>query len=183
MYYFIFQEPIKYDGTQLSSLWAFRTFRIQGDSIVAFCGECDVSLKHMVDQVDVLNQAAIYSEKMAHFIVEHFDLELEKTIFRQRLLICIIKEIIESHGHYLTRRGDDLYQDQQKLSVSIATLSRISTLIHVGVNISSANTPVPTIGLNDMQIDESVFIENVVKQYVAELNSIKLARCKVRGVD
>jgi hypothetical protein len=183
MNYFIHKAPLKYDGTQLSSLWAFRTFKIQGDSIVSFCGECEVSLEHMVDLVDVLNQDTIYSEEMAHFIIEHFDLELEKTIFRQRLLICIIKEIIEGYGHRLTRRGDDLYQDNKKMSVSIATLSRISSLIHIGINISSANTPVPTVSLDDLQIDAGVFIENVVMQYMAELNSIKLARCKVRGVD
>ncbi|MBS4026000.1 MAG: DUF366 family protein [Clostridia bacterium] len=183
MNYFIHKEPLKYDGTQLSSLWAFRTFKIQGDSIISFCGECEVSLEHMVDLADVLNQDTIYSEKMAHFIIEHFDLELEKTILRQRLIICIIKEIIEGYGHRLSRSGDDLYQNNKKLSVSIATLSRISSLIHIGVNISSANTPVPTISLDDLQIDAGVFRENVVMQYMAELNSIKLARCKVRGVD
>ncbi|MCL5046252.1 MAG: DUF366 family protein, partial [Actinobacteria bacterium] len=46
-------EFIKYDGRQLSSLWAFRNFGIQGDSIVAFRGPCHVELTEMVDLADV----------------------------------------------------------------------------------------------------------------------------------
>ena len=34
--------PIDYDGTQIRSLWAYREFGVQGDSIVAFRGACEI---------------------------------------------------------------------------------------------------------------------------------------------
>ncbi|MCL0063341.1 DUF366 family protein, partial [Peptococcaceae bacterium] len=69
-------KRINYDGTQLRSLWAFRQFGIQGDSIISFRGKCDVPLSNMADVLDVLNKDSIFSEDMLHFIVEHFDMDL-----------------------------------------------------------------------------------------------------------
>ncbi|MBO8138043.1 MAG: DUF366 family protein [Desulfotomaculum sp.] len=181
------QEITHYDGTQLSSLWAFRNLGIQGDSIISFRGSCNVSLSHMVDLADVRAGEDIYSEDMLHFIIEHFDMDLEKTITRQRLLISIIKEILEEKTScHLKRRGDDLYQGNRKLSVSIATLSPVSSMIHTGINISSRNTPVPTVSISELGWPEersSELAELISKRYIDEINSIKMARCKVRGVD
>lgn len=177
------EKAITYDGTQLSSLWAYKHFAIQGDSIVAFLGPCDVKISEMVDQEDVLAGAFIYSEQMVHFIVEHFDMDLEKTITRQRLLIALICEILAKTGSQgLFRSGDDIYQGTKKASVSIATLSPVSSMIHVGINISSQNTPVPAIGLADMAVEPVAFAQKVLGAYCEEINSIINARCKVRGV-
>ncbi|MBM7855286.1 hypothetical protein JOC37_001679 [Desulfohalotomaculum tongense] len=181
------REITHYDGSQLSSLWAFRNFGIQGDSIISFRGSCDVQLSHMVDLADVRAGDSIYSEDMLHFIIEHFDMDLEKTVTRQRLLISIIKELLEEETSCrLIRRGDDLYQGSRKLSVSIATLSPVSTMIHTGINISSHNTPVPTVSISELGWPEDRSEElaaEICARYVAEINSIKMARCKVRGVD
>jgi len=178
-------QKIKYDGLQLSSLWAFRNFDLQGDSIVSFRGPCHVELTEMVDLADVKEAAHIYSEEMLHFIVEHFDLDLEKAVTRQRLLIAIIKEQLEKvvQNVKLQRRGDDLYWGEKKLSVSIATLSPVSSLIHIGLNVISDNTPVLTVGLKELGV-ESIddFAQLVTRSYVEEVESIYLARCKVRGV-
>ncbi|MDA8234617.1 MAG: DUF366 family protein [Clostridia bacterium] len=179
------QNKLPYDGTQLSSLWAYKTFGIQGDSIIAFRGPCQVKLEHMVDQEDVLAGDHIYSEDMMHFIAEHFELDLEKTVIRQRLLITIIKEVLERNPAVKLRRdGDDIYLGEDKLSVSIATLTRVSTMIHTGLNISSRNTPVATVSLPELGVEDwESFAHDVVQAYCEELESIKLARCKVRGVD
>lgn len=180
-------KRINYDGTQLRSLWAFRQFGIQGDSIISFRGKCDVPLSNMADVLDVLNKDSIFSEDMLHFIVEHFDMDLEKTIIRQRLLMCIIKDLIENCiGCSLMRDGDDLYKGDLKLSVSIAVLSPVSSMIHTGINISSKNTPIKTVGLYDLGCDDSCVVnlaKEVCNRYVLEMQSIKMARCKVRGVD
>lgn len=177
--------PMIYDGFQLVSLWAYKNYHLQGDSVVAFLGPCNVRVEEMVDQEDVLAGAFIYSENMVHFIIEHFEMDLEKTIIRQRLLIAIMRDILLELGapSRLRRTGDDLYLDDRKASVSIATLSPISSLIHAAVNISSNNTPVPTIGLNDLAIKPEVFAQQVIERYREEYASIKMARCKVRGVD
>ncbi|MDA8213245.1 MAG: DUF366 family protein [Clostridia bacterium] len=179
------EDVLKYDGTQLSSLFAYRNFRVQGDSIVAFRGGCQVELRELVDVEDVLDQAHIYSEDMLHFIIEHFDQDLEKMVLRQRLFIAIISELLQAEGvRGLTRTGDDLFQGAGKLSVSIATLTRVSTMIHTGLNISSKHTPVKTISLQELGIlDPRGFAGKVMNAYAAEIEGIRMARCKVRGVD
>jgi len=179
------EKEITYTGEQLSSLWAYSTFNVQGDSIVAFVGPCDVNLARMVDQADVKEGAAIRSESMLHFIAEHFDLDLEKGILRQRLLVCIACEVVnEMLGRgQVARRGDDLYDAERKLSVSIATLSPVSSLIHLGLNISSRNTPVPAVGLSDYGLDPRHVGEAVLERYAEEVERIHAARSKVRGVE
>lgn len=179
-------DNLEYDGRQLSSLWAFRKHGIQGDSIVCFRGPCQVDLTEMVDLADVRDNSPIYSEDMLHFIIEHFDMDLEKTVVRQRLFIALVKEFLYNKiGQVLSRQGDDLYLTDKKLSVSIATLSPVSTMIHTGLNISSHNTPVPTVSLTDLGCSESEILllgQEIAQTYASEISSIKMARCKVRGV-
>lgn len=179
-------ELMEYDGSQLSSHWALRTFNLQGDSIVTFRGRCRVELEALVDIRDCLDQAPIFSPDMQHFIVEHFDLDLEKTIYRQRLLMAIVKDLITGTRQVsLTREGDDLYWDERKLSVSIATLTPVSTMIHVGLNITTQGVPVPALGLRELGFADTEVRElaqNVCRAYAKEIREILWARCKVRGV-
>ncbi len=182
-------EQITYDGTQLCAHWAYRTRGLAGDSIVAFRGPCRVSLEKMVDLADVLAQSPLYGPDMLHFIIEHFDLDLEKTIFRQRLFICIIKEILEAKQGRIVRRivrdGDDLYVDGHKLSISIATITPVSTMIHTGLNLTSENVPVKAAGLLELGWEETeipVLAQQICRKYSEELQTIRFARCKVRGV-
>ena len=186
------QERIDYTGKQLRSHWIYESFEIPGDAIVAFRGAADVD-KYLVDMVDLSKKEYIHSEDMLHFIVEHFSLDLEKTIAYQRLLIAIMCEHINAYlrdstsdkGCQIKRYGDDLYDEQDKLTVSIATLTPVSTMIHAGINISSKNTPVPTKGLLDYGMSEAdiaSFAETVLASYTKEIKSMCMARCKVRGV-
>jgi hypothetical protein len=69
-----------------------------------------------------------------------------------------------------------------KLSVSIATASPVSTLIHTGFNIETEGTPVPTAGLAEQGVDIPAFAAEVLRRYAAEVQDIWLARCKVRAV-
>lgn len=177
------EKNIDYLGIQLSPHWIYNNYKILGDAGVAFVGEADVSLDHMVDLADVQEKAFIYSPLMLHFIIEHFDTNLDLAIFKQRMLIVCIKEELEQYGISPSRIGDDLYINKKKLSVSIASRSIVSTLIHVGVNIKTTGTPVPTIGLEELGIiDIKAFATNVLHRYKRELEQIREARCKVRGL-
>ena len=177
------KEKIKYTGRELRSHFAYDSFNLQGDSIVAFCGETEVTVDHLVDIADIKDNAPIYSENMLNFIVEFFSGDLEAAILRQRLLMAIIKdEISLLSGSPLVREGDDIYEGEAKLSVSIATSSPVSFLIHAGVNISSENTPVRTKGLYDYGIDEQKFAESILSAFAIEMEGVGSARCKVRGV-
>lgn len=177
-------KDIKYIGSQLAPHWIYKNFGIQGDSIVAFIGECDVKLSEMVDIEDVINNEPIYSKSMLSFISEQFGIGLVEGVFRQRLLICIIKELLEKRGVFVVRNGDDLMIDGKKLSVSIATKSTTSVLIHTGLNIISEGAPVAASGLSsELGIDDiKDFAIEVMARYSEEIEDIILASTKVRGV-
>ena len=177
-------EDIKYIGSQLSPHWIYKNFNIQGDAIVSFCGECDVALTEMVDIEDVINNEPIYSKYMLSFISEQFGIGLTEGVLRQRLLMCIIKELLEQRGIFVIRKGDDLIINNKKLSVSIATKSITSVLIHTGLNIISDGAPVAASGLaEDLGIsDIKQFALDVMTKYAEELTDINIASTKVRGV-
>ena len=178
------EKEIKYIGSQLAPHWIYKNFKLQGDAIVAFIGECEVALTEMVDIEDVINNEPIYSKSMLSFITEQFNVNLVEGVFRQRLLICIIKELLEERGIFVVRNGDDLMIDGRKLSVSIATKSTTSILIHTGLNILSEGAPVKASGLTSELgiVDIKEFALEVMKRYAEELEDINLASTKVRGV-
>jgi len=206
----LIEEEIKYTGEELAPHWIYRNFHLQGDAIVAFKGECEVKLTEMVDIEDVINNEPIYSKLMLNFIIEHFNIGLVEGVVRQRLLICIIKEVLEAElcekmqrckdakmqselndtfhispftFHSVTRNGDDIFVDGKKLSVSIATKSLTSVLMHIGLNIDPTGAPVEAIGLgrdlNIVNIDD--FAQKVMVRYSQEIDDIILASTKVIG--
>lgn len=177
-------KEVKYIGSQLAPHWIYKNFKIQGDAIAAFCGECDVKLSEMVDIEDVINNEPIYSKYMLSFISEQFNIGLVEGVLRQRLLVSVIKEALERRGFRVLRNGDDLFVNGKKLSVSIATKSMTSVLIHTGVNILSDGAPIPVSGLkSDLNIDDiKDFAVEVMTNYANELDDIVLASTKVRGV-
>ena len=178
------EEEIKYIGSQLAPHWIYKNFQIQGDAIVAFVGECEVNLSEMVDIEDVINNEPIYSKSMLSFITEQFNIGLTEAVLRQRLLMCIIKELLEERGVFVVRNGDDLMINGGKLSVSIATKSITSILIHTGLNILSEGAPVKAAGLqSELGItDIKDFALEVMKRYSEELQDVVMAGTKVRGV-
>ncbi len=180
----LLEKEIKYEGFQLAPHWIYKNFKIQGDATVAFIGECDVKLDEMVDIEDVINNEPIYSKLMLSFISEQFNIGLVEGVFRQRLLICIIKETLEKRGVKLTRSGDDLYVGNKKLTVSIATKSATSVLIHTGINIISDGAPIVACGLkNNLNIDDiEEFANEILENYANEIDDIVMASTKVRGV-
>ena len=184
MKYKFINDEIKYIGSQLAPHWIYKNFNIQGDAIVSFIGECEVKLTEMVDIEDVINNEPIYSKSMLSFITEQFGISLIEGVFRQRLLICIIKELLEARGIFVVRNGDDLMINNKKLSVSIATKSINSVLIHTGLNILSEGAPVEASGLkSELGIDNIIsFANEVMIKYCNEIDDIILASTKVRGV-
>jgi uncharacterized protein len=182
------KKKIKYDGSQLRSLFAYLDFKVQGDSVVSFRGPCDVSLDHMVDGEDLLEKAQICGSEMLHFVFEIFDRELVSGIFLQRLFAGLVNdEIYKRTKIKLRREGDDLYWDDKKskskkLSISIATKSPISVMVHFAINISNKGTPGPTCSLNDFKINPENFAKSLLSQIANEYSSILVARVKARPI-
>ncbi len=132
----ILDKRTDYDGSQISSLWAYNLADIQSDSIIAFRGACDVSIEHMIDLEDKKQGDMIYSTDMLHFIIEHFDsIDLKLIYARQRLFTSIVKEVLLQFCTNIIRKGDDLFVNGKKLTVSIASTSSVSQKIHFGINV------------------------------------------------
>ncbi|MBQ2984553.1 MAG: DUF366 family protein [Candidatus Gastranaerophilales bacterium] len=180
---FFIEKEIKYIGSQLAPHWIYKNFNILGDAIVAFVGEVDVNLSEMVDIEDVINNEPIYSKKMLNFIIEQFNLPLEQMVCLQRLFVSIIKEVLEEYGAVVKRDGDDLFFDNRKLSVSIATKSTTSCLIHTALNIIKEGAPIDASDITELGIKDVQKLANeIMKKYADEIESIKNACYKVRGV-
>lgn len=177
---FFSDKKLDYDGSALSPLFAYLNHKVHGDSIVSFIGRCDVSLDHMVDAEDFIVSAKIKSDLMLHFIVEIFGQNLMTAVSLQRLLVSIAQNILP---HKLRRDGDDLYLDNTKgsfkLSVSIASVSAVSAMIHLGLNIKNEGTPVPTCCLQELGVDPKSFALELMKQFSEEYISIVGATQKV----
>ncbi|MBI2343859.1 MAG: DUF366 family protein [Deltaproteobacteria bacterium] len=177
-------QTIPYDGSQLRSHWIYEATGSLGDAIAAWCGPARVDATHMVDLEDRASKAWIESRSMLHFLIEHFAMDLLQAIVWQRLLVAIAREEL---GHRVRdsrfrRCGNDLFDGDAKLSVSIATVSPVSAMVHFGINIISDGTPVPTRGLTEYAIDPVTFAHTVMERYCDEVRSSIRASAKVRAV-
>ncbi|HWR25997.1 MAG TPA: DUF366 family protein [Methanosarcina sp.] len=170
----VLPEKHNYDGSQISSLWAYNNFGVQEDSVVVFRGACDVKIEHMIDLEDRRANESIRSEDMVSFIIEHFDsIDLKLIYTRQRFFTFLVKEYLAGIGVQTTRMGDDLFFEGKKLTVSIASTSAVSQKIHFGINVSHdvyGSMKEAEIG-EDRQI--SNFMQVVGEAYVREFEDIE----------
>jgi len=154
-------ENFEYDGSQIEQSWAFKSFGIKGSSIITWIGSMNIFPENLKDFEDI--GLEIKSNKMIHFIIEHFDQQpanLRLAYMRQRLFVMILREKLAKKGVEAIRNGDDIYIDSngfKKLTVSIATVSPSSMKIHLGINVTSVGTPddVDTIGLFELGVDSN----------------------------
>lgn len=175
------EKEFKYDGHQLKPLVNYMQHGLLGDSCVAWIGPCDIPFAHMMDGEDLLQKAQIKGSRMLHFIFEIFDRDLVSGVFLQRLFASIVLAYVqEKTGKILKRQGDDLYLGEGKLSISIATKSSNSILVHFAVNVSNDGTPVKTASLEDLGLDPKSSANDLLKAVSSEYEDIVLATRKVR---
>ena len=152
MQYINWQDGNEYDGSQIKPSWAFQEFKIKDSTIVSWIGPMNIIGDNLIDFEDI--GLDIKGNKMLHFIVEHFDEQpgnLRLIYHRQRILVMITRDILLKYGVKTTQDGDDIFIDDGKLSVSIATASISSMKIHFALNITIKGTPddVKTASLED----------------------------------
>lgn len=178
--YRILDGMVPYTGLELRSGWVAAKTGLSGDAAAGFVGPCDVPTAHLVDLDDARAGAFIRAAAMAHVIVEHPACPLAQAVLRQRLLVCILAEVL---GVARVRRdGDDLYVAGRKLTVSIAAPAPAASLIHLGVNVDPAGAPVPAVGLDELRVDPVSLLGGLLERYGRELASIAHAETKVRTV-
>ena len=160
-----------YDGSQLHHAFAYEQAKELGTTICYFRGSADVK-EHLVDLEDSLANDFIKSEEMWHFIIEIPEATITEMVVWQRLFIsmCIDELMKYDMCFNITRKGDDIMLGDSKLSVSIATLSRFSGLIHVGINIKvGEGCPVDAKGLADFiddEVNSSAFVNIMASMFV-----------------
>ena len=188
-------EIFEYDGSQINPSWAFQEFGIYGSSIVTWIGPVNITSDNLKDFADV--GLEIKSNYMVNFICEFFDQQptnMRVAYLRQRLLVMIFGEILTEYGILTKREGDDIFVENRKLSISIASVSLSSAKIHFALNLEDKGTPddVETIGLFDIKVNgERVFnndnllnlINETVSRFIDELETIEndISKTKVLG--
>jgi hypothetical protein len=121
---------------------------------------------------------------MVHFVWESFaSADLLLAVHRQRLLSAQALEVLRELAPVAVvhRTGDDLWVDARKLSISVATVTPVSAVIHFAVNAVASGTPVPAVGLRDLGVDPPAFGKRLLDVVAAEQSSIAEARAKVRA--
>ncbi len=176
------EKEFLYDGTQLTSLFAYRNFGVLGNSVISWVGECSVSFEHMVDYEDFRAQEKICGKKMLHFIFELFDKDLAHAVLLQRLFAAIAHYEMQQSilSSQFEREGDDLYFKEGKLSISIASSSPVSQMIHFAVNITNLGTPVKTSSLEDLNINPKEISMKLMEKVSQEYLSVIEATQKVK---
>ena len=179
-------EIFEYDGSQINPSWAFQKFGIYGSSIVTWIGPVNITPDNLKDFADV--GLEIKSNNMANFICEFFDqqpVNMRVAYLRQRLLVMIFREILTENGISTKRSGDDIYIDNRKLSISIASVGLSSSKIHFAFNLEDKGTPddIETIGLFDIKDEKGLRIFNednlldlintIVNRFIDELITIE----------
>lgn len=183
----ILEAQIPYTGKELSPHWGLQKTGVYSSLITAFTGPCEVPTEHLVDQEDRLAGDFIRSKQMLHLIGEFYGTTLEAGVLYQRLLIVWTEKLLREEGVADVRReGDDLMIGEGKLSVSIATASNVSVLIHWGFNIETGEgAPVKTADFQSLGWGRErvlTFAKKLLTHYIGELEDIHVAQCKVRPV-
>jgi len=173
----------KYTGGEIRPQWAYREYDVKGDSIIVFRGPMAVEEVEMVDMEDRGAGLEIKGSDCLHLLVEHFDCQPPSLLVaytRQRLLCCLASEML---GPGVERRGDDLFFQGRKLSVSVATVSPGSMKIHLGFNITNQGTPedVETACLPEVDVEDPLeFGRELAERYSREIQDIYGDMAKTR---
>lgn len=180
------EASFEYDGSQLRSLFGYLDHGILGDSIVSWEGPCEIPFDHMIDGEDLRDQSAIRGGRMVHFIIEFFPADLLAGVAVQRLFAALASDLLRekvqttSVRESIRRDGDDIFVLDRKFSISIATVSPVSTLVHFAVNASNEGTPIPTSALEEWSLDSRAFAETLMARFTREFETIREATMKVK---
>ncbi len=174
-------SQLPYTGRELRPHFVRQQFGLKGDAMAIWRGPCNVLGLSLVDLEDRDSGDFIKAADMLHVMIERFHPDLPEAVLSQRLLTAITADLVRQLAptHNVVRIGDDVMVDDGKLTVSIATVSVVSSLIHLGVNIDAAGAPVKTSSLTLLGIEIDTFANELVRRFTAELDDIADAIAKV----
>ncbi len=178
----VVDHEIPYTGRELRTGWVREASGLEGEAAVGFVGPCRVNNEDLVDMEDAEAGTFIEAELMAHVLAEHPGCNIAEGVLRQRMLVCLLCEILGERFKGVQRSGDDVYYDGRKLTVSIAAPSPGGCMIHLGINVRPEGAPVPAVGLEDMGVDPHELLRRLLDGYDRELRSCAHAQTKVKAI-
>ena len=172
----ILPGPRTLSGDEMLPHWAYRNFGLLGDSIVAFRGVFRVPPESWVDIDSIIHGRDIYQADMLHFIVEHFHSTIREGALRQYLLVSVLEEKLlhrmAGAEHRLVRLGEDLFDGENRLTLTAVGATPVSIKIHLGIYLESE--PKKEIhGLKAYNIKALDLAELVIDQYRAEMRRLE----------
>lgn len=190
-----FSTKILYDGSQIKPHYVTKNYCKIGNSILVFRGGMKLSPNEMVDLKDILRESElteilIRADDAVHMIIEEFDIQppnIEIAYLRLRLLVQVVIEELQKKNVEPERRGTDIFVQNKKLNVGIATVGLTSTKIHFGMNITDTGIPshVNAVGLKQLGFKEDElqdFIVNIGLKYIHEISKIKEDCAKTKPI-
>lgn len=179
-------EERPYLGPELTAHFLRSTFGLHGDAVAAWVGPVRVGIDALVDLEDREAGAFIAGDRMLHVVAELYDWSLLSMVGLQRLMASRVADLTRQAARgevgAIRRQGDDVYVGDGKLTVSIATASVTSSLLHFGVNVGPGGAPVPIACLDELGIELAPFARSLVDEVAAEIEDMRAARAKVRAV-
>lgn len=195
---YVHNKVLKYNGTQLTSMFPYKLSK-GTSNIVAFRGPMDVRIGEMIDSEDVVKNDPIWSDDAINFILELPFTNIVGAVAIQRTIIHLFaayfNDLKQNKDVPLYVDGDDILSgydtSYKKYSVSIATQTAHSSLIHIGLNLHAGkkapkfagnladfflNTPESSSSKLTKEEDLMRILSHIIKE---ELNSIYSATLKV----
>lgn len=170
MDYLLLHEPMTMTIAAMKSHWALMNFDLWGNSLVVFRGRMQIEAREMIDLKELKRGTVFPDGDIVHFIIEHFGDDLEKGVLRQNILVNIAEEKLSHRmqNRRILRWGDDLYDEDRRITLTAVTQTPVSIKIHLGICIDS-DMESGFIGINEYGLDADELAEVIGNQYRADM--------------
>ncbi|MCD6531961.1 DUF366 family protein [bacterium] len=184
MDYIMVPEPMTMTIEAMKPHWALKKFDLWGDSLVVFRGPVDIKPDEIIDLKDFKSGTIFPRGEMLHFVIEHFGDNLETGILRQNILVSIAEEKLAHRigdARKILRWGDDLFDEDQRLSITAVAPTIVSVKIHLGICID----PDPENGfggISEYSLDPVELGEVIGNQYRADMRRLREKTWRMRPI-
>ncbi|RKZ33730.1 hypothetical protein DRQ33_03645 [bacterium] len=164
--------------------WALKEFDLWGDSMVIFRGPMNVTPQECIDLKEYKRGTVFPKGDLLHFVIEHFNDNLETGILRQNILVSIAEEkLVHRIGsaQKVLRWGDDLYDEDKRLTLTAVAPTLVSVKIHFGICIDSFPES-GFAGIDEYSLDPIELGEVIGNQYRADIRRLREKCWRMRPI-
>ncbi len=184
MDYLLVPEPMEMTIDAMRPHWALKKFDLWGDSMVIFRGPMNIKPDEGIDLKEFKRGTVFPKGDILHFIIEHFNDELEKGVLRQNILVSIAEEKLAHRigsSQKILRWGDDLYDEDRRLTLTAVAPTLVSVKIHLGICID-ADEDAGFAGISEYSLDPNELGEVIGNQYRADIRRLREKCWRMRPI-